>query len=76
MSSKERSVRFSTKKPVEHESLDYGDDGNVDFERILALPMPKLAEDNQFDRLDICTAASLGWEFVEVCLIFNRGPDS
>ncbi|KAE9556049.1 hypothetical protein FO519_000683 [Halicephalobus sp. NKZ332] len=65
MSSKERSVRFSTKKPVEHESLDYGDDGNADFERIINLPLPKLVEDNQFDRLDIFTAASLGWEFVE-----------
>uniref|UniRef100_A0A914YUG1 SAM domain-containing protein n=1 Tax=Panagrolaimus superbus TaxID=310955 RepID=A0A914YUG1_9BILA len=63
--SKERSVRFSTKKPIEHESFDYGDDGNTDFEKLMRMPPPALIEDKKFDQLDMCTAASLGWEFVE-----------
>jgi hypothetical protein len=63
--SKERSVRFSTKKPIEHESFDYGDEGNSDFEKLMRMPPPSMVEDKKFDQLDMCTAASLGWEFVE-----------
>uniref|UniRef100_A0AC34QK63 SAM domain-containing protein n=1 Tax=Panagrolaimus sp. JU765 TaxID=591449 RepID=A0AC34QK63_9BILA len=65
MSAKERSVRFSTKKPVEHESFDYGDDGNAEFEKIISFPLPSVMSDDKFDTLDIFTAATLGWEYVE-----------
>ena len=66
--SKERSVRFSNKKPIEHESFDYGDDGNSDFEKLLRMPLPSMIDDKRYDQLDMCTAASLGREFVDVRL--------
>uniref|UniRef100_A0A7E4W2J8 SAM domain-containing protein n=1 Tax=Panagrellus redivivus TaxID=6233 RepID=A0A7E4W2J8_PANRE len=65
-STKERSVRFSTHGPVEHESLDFGvDERNIDFDRIMAMEPPPFISDEEFIELDACTAASLGWEFIE-----------
>ena len=56
-----RSVRFSTKKPVEHEAADLlGDWDQDEFQKILRLPLTKIINDAYYDRLDVHTAASLG----------------
>lgn len=68
MSNKERSVRFSTKKPIEHESFDYPD--NSDFDRIMKMPLPPVYDDNRFNQLDLYTASSLGSEYVDVSILY------
>lgn len=56
----QRSVRFSTKKPVEHESEDTGEWDFDDFRKLLRVPLPKVVTDSNYNQFDVHTAASLG----------------
>lgn len=38
--------------------------------KILALPMPKIIDDSEYDQMDIFTAASLNSEIIQVYLLY------